>query len=117
MLAALRTAASRASPAVRSFTTTSPAKLPPLPYPYNALAPVISEQIMTIHHSKHHQAYVTNLNLALEKAEKASKEGDVNTLVAVLPAVSALAGVDGKIRTAITMQFLFALFDFSSLVI
>lgn len=38
--------------------------LPPLPYDYNALQPYISEQIMTLHHTKHHQAYVTGLNAA-----------------------------------------------------
>jgi superoxide dismutase, Fe-Mn family len=40
--------------------------LPPLPYDYNALEPSIDEQTMRIHHDKHHQAYVTNLNAALE---------------------------------------------------
>ncbi|TFK67106.1 manganese and iron superoxide dismutase [Pluteus cervinus] len=38
--------------------------LPDLPYPYNALEPYISEQIMTLHHTKHHQAYVNALNIA-----------------------------------------------------
>src|SRR5829696_9428465 len=42
--------------------------LPPLPYPTNALEPHIDAQTMEIHHGKHHQAYVTNLNAALEKA-------------------------------------------------
>src|SRR5579871_1575579 len=41
--------------------------LPPLPYDYNALEPHIDEQTMRIHHDKHHAAYVTNLNAALEK--------------------------------------------------
>jgi len=41
--------------------------LPPLPYDYNALEPHIDEQTMRIHHDKHHGAYVTNLNAALEK--------------------------------------------------
>jgi Fe-Mn family superoxide dismutase len=41
-------------------------QLPPLPYDYNALEPHIDEQTMRIHHDKHHQAYVTNLNTALE---------------------------------------------------
>ncbi len=41
-------------------------ELPPLPYDYNALEPYIDEQTMRIHHDKHHQAYVTNLNAALE---------------------------------------------------
>ena len=42
--------------------------LPPLPYPSNALEPHIDAQTMEIHHAKHHNAYVTNLNAALEKA-------------------------------------------------
>ena len=42
--------------------------LPPLPYPNNALEPHIDGQTMEIHHDKHHNAYVTNLNAALEKA-------------------------------------------------
>ena len=51
--------------------------LPPLPYPANALEPHIDAQTMEIHHGKHHQAYVTNLNAALEKApELASKPLD-----------------------------------------
>jgi superoxide dismutase, Fe-Mn family len=41
-------------------------ELPPLPYDYGALAPTIDEQTMRIHHDKHHQAYVDNLNKALE---------------------------------------------------
>jgi len=47
--------------------------LPPLPYAYEALEPHISKQIMTLHHDKHHQAYVTGANAALEKLEKARK--------------------------------------------
>jgi Fe-Mn family superoxide dismutase len=43
------------------------AELPPLPYPPDALEPHIDAQTMTIHHDKHHAAYVTNLNAALEK--------------------------------------------------
>jgi Fe-Mn family superoxide dismutase len=42
--------------------------LPPLPYPTNALEPHIDAQTMEIHHGKHHNAYVTNLNAAIEKA-------------------------------------------------
>ncbi len=41
--------------------------LPPLPYAYNALEPYIDEQTMQIHHDKHHQTYVTNLNNALKE--------------------------------------------------
>ena len=42
-----------------------PHSLPPLPYAYDALAPVLSEEAMRLHHDKHHQAYVDNLNKAL----------------------------------------------------
>jgi Fe-Mn family superoxide dismutase len=44
-------------------------ELPPLSYDYNALEPHIDAQTMEIHHGKHHQAYVTNLNAALEGTE------------------------------------------------
>jgi Fe-Mn family superoxide dismutase len=43
-------------------------ELPALPYPTNALEPHIDAKTMEIHHGKHHQAYVTNLNKALESA-------------------------------------------------
>ena len=49
-------------------------ELPKLPYAVDALEPYIDAQTMTIHHDKHHQAYITNLNAALEKhPELASK--------------------------------------------
>lgn len=49
--------------------------LPELKYDYNALEPYIDGLTMTIHHSKHHQTYVNNLNAALEKyPEHASKD-------------------------------------------
>lgn len=41
-------------------------ELPPLPYDYSALAPHIDAQTMQLHHDKHHQAYVNNLNTALQ---------------------------------------------------
>lgn len=43
-----------------------PYQLPPLPYAFDALEPHIDARTMEIHHSKHHQAYVNNLNAALE---------------------------------------------------
>jgi Fe-Mn family superoxide dismutase len=53
---------------------TMPFELPPLPYDYNALEPHIDEQTMRIHHDKHHQAYITKANAALEgHADLASK--------------------------------------------
>jgi len=42
--------------------------LPPLPYAHDALEPHIDAKTMEIHHDKHHQAYVNNLNAAIEKA-------------------------------------------------
>ena len=50
-----------------------PYELPPLPYDYDALAPTIDEQTMRIHHDKHHQAYVDNLNKALDGTEWADR--------------------------------------------
>lgn len=47
--------------------------LPPLPYAYNALEPHIDEQTMKIHHDKHHQAYVDNLNKAIAGTEHENK--------------------------------------------
>jgi Fe-Mn family superoxide dismutase len=44
-----------------------PYSLPQLPYSYDALEPYIDRMTMEIHHSKHHQAYINNLNSALEK--------------------------------------------------
>ncbi len=47
--------------------------LPALPYATNALEPHIDTRTMEIHHGKHHQAYVTNLNAAIENTEWADK--------------------------------------------
>ncbi|MBE3570734.1 MAG: superoxide dismutase [Bacillales bacterium] len=47
--------------------------LPPLPYAYNALEPYISEEIMRLHHTKHHQSYVDGLNTAEEKLRDARR--------------------------------------------
>ncbi|HEV7951220.1 MAG TPA: superoxide dismutase [Glaciihabitans sp.] len=49
--------------------------LPDLPYDYSALAPSISGQIMELHHSKHHQAYVTGANTALAQLAEARENG------------------------------------------
>ena len=50
-------------------------KLPELNYDYDALEPFIDEQTMIIHHTKHHQTYVDNLNKALEGHEKYQNMG------------------------------------------
>ncbi|MBV8163038.1 MAG: superoxide dismutase [Candidatus Eremiobacteraeota bacterium] len=52
-------------------------EVPPLPYPYDALEPHIDKETMTLHHDKHHAAYVTNLNAAIEKhPELASRSAE-----------------------------------------
>ena len=48
-------------------------EVPPLPYDYSALEPYIDTQTMHLHHDKHHQAYVTNLNAAIDKAPELAK--------------------------------------------
>jgi len=60
--------------------------LPPLAYPYNALEPHIDARTMEIHHTKHHQAYINNVNNAIKgKADLESKS--VEDLIANLNAV------------------------------
>jgi len=49
--------------------------LPALPYGYGDLAPFISEEQLKLHHTKHHQAYVTGANNIFDKLDKAHKEG------------------------------------------
>jgi Fe-Mn family superoxide dismutase len=49
-------------------------ELPALPYPFAALEPAIDAKTMEIHHDKHHAAYVTNLNKALESAPELTKK-------------------------------------------
>ncbi len=63
--------------------------LPPLPYAPNALEPYIDAQTMTIHHDKHHQAYVDNLNKALAGTpnENKSLEEIVKNAGTISPAV------------------------------
>lgn len=46
-------------------------ELPNLPYAYDALEPVISKKIMELHHTRHHLAYVTGANAAMDRLEKA----------------------------------------------
>jgi len=55
--------------------------LPDLPYDYNALEPVISAEIMQLHHSKHHATYVNNLNVAEEKLNDAVAKSDVSSVI------------------------------------
>ena len=62
--------------------------LPALPYAYDALEPQIDKATMEIHHSKHHQAYITNLNAALDKHPEL-KDKDLAELLSDLDALPA----------------------------
>jgi len=68
--------------------------LPDLPYDFNALEPYIDARTMEIHHGKHHQAYIDNLNKALEKAP--ALEGKT-----IEEIVSDLNSAPEEVRTAI----------------
>jgi len=69
-------------------------KLPDLPYDYNALEPHIDARTMSIHHDKHHQGYVNNLNAALEKYPDLQNKALVELL-------SDLDAIPADIRTAV----------------
>ena len=62
--------------------------LPPLPYAYEALEPIIDTQTMQIHHDKHHQAYIDNLNKAIaDTADAETPIDELLTKISTLPAV------------------------------
>jgi Fe-Mn family superoxide dismutase len=65
---------------------TGPHKLPALPYAFDALEPHIDAKTMEIHHGKHHQAYVTNLNKALQGHDNLAQK-PIQDLVKNLSAV------------------------------
>ncbi len=69
-------------------------KLPPLPYDYSALEPHIDTRTMAVHHDKHHQAYVNNLNKALEGDPELQNKMTLQLL-------SDLDSVPEKIRLAV----------------
>ncbi|KAM2227612.1 hypothetical protein ACFXTI_014402 [Malus domestica] len=61
--------------------------LPDLLYDYSALEPVVSGKIMQIHHQKHHLAYITNYNKALEQLHDAIGKGDAAIVVKLQSAI------------------------------
>ena len=65
----------------------TPYKLPELSYDFSDLEPIISEEIMQLHYSKHHGGYVTNLNVALEKMYEMQQKGDIAAVTAGLQAI------------------------------
>ena len=62
--------------------------LPELPYDYGALEPVISGEIMQLHHQKHHQTYITNYNKALEQLDQALAKADSSSIVQLQSAMA-----------------------------
>lgn len=68
---------------ITQFTNDGLFTLPKLPYAYNALEPFIDAQTMEIHHGKHHQAYVNNLNTAITK-EASLKGKSVEELIVTI---------------------------------
>jgi len=72
---------------IRSTNTMAKFELPQLPYTNDALEPYIDKMTMEIHHSKHHNAYVTNLNKALEGTEHEGKSmEEMFAMMSKLPA-------------------------------
>jgi len=63
-------------------------QLPGLPYGYKDLEPFISEEQLTLHHQKHHQAYVNGANAIFERLEKARAEGGDSDMKALLKELS-----------------------------
>ncbi|XP_050211078.1 superoxide dismutase [Mn], mitochondrial-like [Mercurialis annua] len=76
--------------------------LPDLPYDYSALEPVISGDIMQLHHQKHHQAYITNYNKSLEVLHEAMEKGDSSSVVKLQSAIKFNGG--GHINHSIFWQ-------------
>ena len=86
----LRSTASRLASrigTVASSRTLVTAKLPDLAYDYGALEPIVSGEIMQLHHAKHHNTYVTNFNLAMEKYAEAEARGDYSTMISLQGAI------------------------------
>jgi Fe-Mn family superoxide dismutase len=71
-------------------------ELPKLPYAYNALEPHIDARTMEIHHTKHHQSYITNVNKALKRNGNAELEAKP-----VEELISDLKGLPDKIRRVV----------------
>jgi len=76
--------------------------LPDLPYDYSALEPVISAEIMQLHHSKHHQTYVNNYNVASEKLSEAVAKDDASAIIGLQGALKFNGG--GNINHSIFWQ-------------
>ena len=81
-------AVARAEGPSRPGLSTEPYRLPDLPYPALALEPHLDVQTLTLHHGKHHAAYVQGLNDALAKLDEARRKGDYSAVRALSQAVA-----------------------------
>ncbi|XP_037817236.1 superoxide dismutase [Mn], mitochondrial [Lucilia sericata] len=97
MFALSRNVSNVAKTAVRGKHT-----LPSLPYDYAALEPIVCREIMELHHTKHHQTYVNNLNAAEEQLAEAQSKNDVTKIVSLAPALRFNGG--GHINHSIFWQ-------------
>jgi len=79
-------------------------QLPELEYAYDALEPIITKEMLEIHHDKHHRAYVNNLNAALEKYHEAEMKKDAQKMVELQSAIKFNGG--GHINHSIFWQIL-----------
>ena len=89
--------------------------LPDLSYDYGALEPAISGEIMQLHHQKHHQAYITNYNKALEQLEEALAKGDSSSVVKLQSAIKFNGGglsLSLSLSLSLASFFFFYLFWF-----
>lgn len=85
----LRSAVRSSRAPLSSLTSTrGKATLPDLPYSYSALEPAISGQIMELHHSKHHNTYVTSYNNFSEQLQSAQASSDLATQNSLLPLIN-----------------------------
>lgn len=67
----------------RNYSLVSNAKkftLPPLEYGYDELEPVLSKELLELHHTKHHQAYIDTYNTIASEFAKALESGDIKTI-------------------------------------
>ncbi|NP_001273816.1 superoxide dismutase 2, mitochondrial [Musca domestica] len=97
MFALSRNVSNVAKNAVRGKHT-----LPKLPYDYAALEPIVCREIMELHHTKHHQTYVNNLNAAEEQLAEAQSKNDVTKIISLAPALRFNGG--GHINHSIFWQ-------------
>lgn len=87
ILYALASSLSPSGAAALSSVADKAVKLPSLDYDYGALEPFISGDIMRLHHSKHHQAYVNNFNVAVQQYAEAEARKDIRKMIELQPAL------------------------------